>query len=114
MLRGWLQASTATIYAHRYDAPQRRGDGHPRRDGAGRRTRGVQHRRGQGVGKGRNDAVTPRTRKVLMRSAMTMSPDRGGIFDVLLAGAVAASAARAATDGNLCRGYTRRDFVRAL
>ncbi len=27
---------------------------------------------------------TPRTRKVLMRSAMTMSPDRGGIFDVLL------------------------------
>ena len=29
-------------------------------------------------------AATPHTRKVLMRSAMIMSPDRGGIFDVLL------------------------------
>ena len=27
----------------------------------------------------------PRTRKVLMRSAITMSPDRGGAFDTLLA-----------------------------
>src|SRR5207244_3512217 len=29
-------------------------------------------------------AVVPQTRKVLLRSAMTMSPDRGGVFDVLL------------------------------
>ena len=27
---------------------------------------------------------TPNTRKIALRSAMTMSPDRGGIFDVLL------------------------------
>ncbi len=31
-----------------------------------------------------NEAVMPHTRKVLLRSAMVMSPDRGGVFDVLL------------------------------
>src|SRR5258708_29198467 len=29
-------------------------------------------------------AVTPRTRKIALRSAVTMSPDRGGIFATLL------------------------------
>ena len=33
---------------------------------------------------GGEEAVTPRTRKVMLRSAMTMSADRGGVFDVLL------------------------------
>ena len=28
--------------------------------------------------------MTDRTRKVALRSAMTMSPDRGGIFDTLV------------------------------
>ena len=31
-----------------------------------------------------DEATTPRTRKVALRSAMTMSPDAGGIFDTLL------------------------------
>jgi len=31
----WLQASTATIYAHRYDAPNDEAKGIPRRSGAG-------------------------------------------------------------------------------
>src|SRR5262249_4826222 len=31
-----------------------------------------------------DEAPTPRTRKVLLRSAMTLSPDRGGVFDTLL------------------------------
>jgi NAD dependent epimerase/dehydratase family enzyme len=31
------------------------------------------------------ESVTPKTRKVALRSAMTMSPDAGGIFDTLLA-----------------------------
>jgi uncharacterized protein (TIGR01777 family) len=30
------------------------------------------------------EALTPKTRKVLLRSAITLSPDPGGIFDVLL------------------------------
>ena len=32
-----------------------------------------------------NEAETPRTRKVALRSAMVMSADEGGIFDVMLA-----------------------------
>ena len=31
-----------------------------------------------------NEAATPKTRRVALRSAMLMSPDRGGIFDVML------------------------------
>ena len=31
-----------------------------------------------------NESIVPRTRKVLMRTAMVMSPDRGGVFDTLL------------------------------
>jgi uncharacterized protein (TIGR01777 family) len=30
------------------------------------------------------DATVPHTRKVLLRSAMTLSPDRGGVFDTLV------------------------------
>jgi uncharacterized protein (TIGR01777 family) len=30
------------------------------------------------------DALTPNTRKIALRSAMIMSPDRGGVFDTLL------------------------------
>jgi len=32
-----------------------------------------------------DEAVTSRTRKVALRSAMTLSPDRGGVFSMLLA-----------------------------
>ncbi len=31
-----------------------------------------------------NEANTPHTRRVLLRTAMVMSPDRGGVFDTLL------------------------------
>jgi uncharacterized protein (TIGR01777 family) len=81
----WLQASTATIYAHRFDAP------HDEATGVlGGDEPGVPDtwRFSIGVAKAweaaANEAETPRTRKVLVRSAVTMSPDRGGVFDVLL------------------------------
>ena len=84
--RVWLQASTATIYAHRYDAPNDEATGilggaepDAPRDVA------VQHRRGEGRGSASSTTRRfPDTRKVKLRSAMTMSPDRGGIFDTLL------------------------------
>ena len=45
----------------------------------------VQHRGRDGVGARADEAAsTPRTRKIALRSAMTMSPDRGGVFDTLL------------------------------
>jgi uncharacterized protein (TIGR01777 family) len=83
--RAWLQASTATIYAHRYDAPndERTGIlGTQDRDSppAWRFSVDVATAWERAL----NEAAAPRTRKVALRSAMTMSPDRGGIFDVLL------------------------------
>ena len=83
--RVWLQASTATIYAHRYNAPNDEATGIL---GGGERVVPDSWRFSIDVAtaweQAANEACVPRTRKVLMRSAMTMSPDRGGIFDTLL------------------------------
>jgi len=83
--RVWLQASTATIYAHRYDAPNDEftgilGGAEPNAPDTWRFSIDVATAWERAL----NEAATPRTRKVLMRSAMTMSPNRGGIFDALL------------------------------
>src|SRR5262245_50210902 len=81
----WLQASTATIYAHRFDAPNDDIDGviggdEPNAPDTWRFSIDV----AKAWEKVTNEANTPKTRKLLMRSAMTMSPDRGGIFDTML------------------------------
>jgi uncharacterized protein (TIGR01777 family) len=81
----WLQASTATIYAHRYDAANDEKTGvigvnEPNSPDTWRFSIDVATAWERAL----NDAETPKTRKVLLRSAMTMSPDYGGIFDVLL------------------------------
>lgn len=83
--RLWLQASTATIYAHRYDAPNDEytgiiGGNEPHAPEKWRFSIDV----ATSWEAAANEIDTPRTRKVLMRSALTLSPDRGGIFDVLL------------------------------
>ena len=83
--RVWLQASTATIYAHRYDAANDEATGllggnEPDSPDTWRFSIDV----AMAWERALNEANTPKTRKVLMRSAMTMSPDHGGIFDVLL------------------------------
>jgi hypothetical protein len=83
--RLWMNASTATIYRHIYD-------------------RAMDERTGE-IGGNEPDApakwkfsidvatswesaffeaVTANTRKIALRSAMIMSPDRGGVFDTLL------------------------------
>jgi uncharacterized protein len=83
--RVWLQSSTATIYAHRYDAPNDEatgiiGSSEPDAPSTWRFSIDV----AQAWEQAANEALTPQTRKVLMRSSMIMSPDRGGIFDVIL------------------------------
>jgi len=83
--RVWLQASTATIYAHRYDAPNDEktgilGGAEPNAPDTWRFSIDVATAWERAL----NESATPHTRKVLMRSAVTMSPDRGGIFDTLL------------------------------
>ena len=82
----WLQASTATIYAHRYDAPNDEssgilGGGEPGAPSTWTFSIDVARAWEETF----DAAVTPRTRKVALRSAMTLSPDRGGVFDTLLA-----------------------------
>jgi uncharacterized protein (TIGR01777 family) len=83
--RTWLQASTATIYADRYDAPNDEFTGI-----LGGTEDGVPDTWRFSIDvatsweRALREAETPRTRKVLLRSAMTMSPDRGGIFDTFL------------------------------
>jgi uncharacterized protein (TIGR01777 family) len=80
----WLQASTATIYSHRYDLPNDDLTGmigsEPDAPQAWRFSVDVATAWEKAV----DEAPTPRTRKVKLRSAMTMSPDRGGVFDILL------------------------------
>ncbi|MGC1273716.1 MAG: NAD-dependent epimerase/dehydratase family protein [Planctomycetaceae bacterium] len=83
--RVWLQSSTATIYTHRYDAPNDETTGVL---GGSERDAPDTWRFSIEVAKAWEQAATevdlPATRRVLMRSAMVMSPDAGGVFDVLL------------------------------
>jgi uncharacterized protein len=111
----WLQASTATIYAHRYDAANDEATGIP---GGLEQDAPDAWRFSIGVAKAWEQAAreeaTPRTRLVLLRSAMTMSPDRGGVFDTLsrfvrmgLGGTIG--------DGRQYMSWIHdRDFIRAI
>jgi hypothetical protein len=82
--RVWLQASTATIYAHRYDAPNDEKTGILGGGDDSPDTWRFSIDVATGWERAANEADTPQTRKVLLRSAMVMSPDPDGIFDTLL------------------------------
>lgn len=83
--RLWLNASTATIYRHALDRPMNETTGE-----LGGHEPGAPDTWNFSieVAKAWEEAFfsvcTPRTRKVAIRSAMTFSPDRGGVFDVFL------------------------------
>lgn len=82
--RVWLQASTATIYAHRYDAPNDERSGilggqEPDAPSTWRFSIEVARAWESAF----DDAEVRATRKVALRSALVMSPDRGGFFDKL-------------------------------
>lgn len=82
--RVWLQASTATIYAHRYDAPNDEltgvlGGDEPDAPDTWRFSIDV----AKAWERAANEVVTPHTRKVLMRTAVVMAPEHGGTFELL-------------------------------
>ena len=92
--RLWLNASTSTYYRHALDHPQNELTGELGDLPSERGTRepgnlpetwsfsiDVAHRWEQAFAA----ANTPRTRKITLRSSMTMSPDPGGVFSVLSA-----------------------------
>lgn len=82
--RVWLQMSTATLYAHTFGPAHTEttgvlGGNEPDVPGYWRRSVEI----GLAWEAALAAAPTPHTRKVALRTAMVMSPDRGGILDVL-------------------------------
>ena len=111
----WLQASTATIYAHRFDAPndEKTGiiGGHEANAPAAWK---FSIEVANAWERTLDAAAVPNTRKVKLRSAMTMSPDKGGIFDVLL-GLVRSGLGGRSGDGRQYVSWVHHeDFIRAV
>ncbi|WP_075083459.1 TIGR01777 family oxidoreductase [Mariniblastus fucicola] len=80
----WLQMSTATIYSHRFDAANDEATGII---GGNEKDTPAYWARSIEIAKAweleLEKASVPQTRKVAMRTAMVMSPDKDGVFDVL-------------------------------
>ena len=103
--RVWIQASTATIYAHRFDRPNDEQSGvlGGAEDDAPRSWR-FSTDVARAWEAAFDEAAVLSTRKVTMRSAITMSPDAGGRSPFCSHWSAAAWAARPETGGNSCRG----------
>lgn len=113
--RAWLQASTATIYAHRYDAANDEATGIL---GGLEQNAPDTWRFSIDVAKAweetAREVATPQTRLVLLRSAIVLSPDRGGAFDTLL-GLVRLGLGGTIGDGRQYMSWIHdRDFIRAI
>ncbi len=113
--RVWLQASTATIYAHRYDAANDEATGI-----LGGTEPGVPETWRFSIDiataweRTLDEAPTPRTRKVKLRAAVVLSPDRGGIFDTLL-GLVRLGLGGRSGDGRQYVSWIHeKDFIKAV
>ncbi|MET8638061.1 TIGR01777 family oxidoreductase [Streptomyces sp. NPDC004096] len=113
--RLWLQMSTATIYAHRFDAA------HDEATGViGGSEARVPDYWAYSVEIAKNweqaqaEAWTPATRKVALRAAMVMSPDHGGVFDVLLKLARLGLGGPVAGGAQYVSWIHDEDFVRAV
>ncbi|HEX4826524.1 MAG TPA: TIGR01777 family oxidoreductase [Candidatus Polarisedimenticolaceae bacterium] len=113
--RVWLQASTATIYAHRFDAPNDEATGilggrEPDAPDTWRFSIDVARAWEREL----DSAQVTATRRVKLRSAIVMSPDPGGAFDRFV------SLARRGLGGRLGDGRQyvswihELDFVRAV
>lgn len=113
--RVWLQASTATIYAHTYGPPHDEVSGM-----IGGMEPGVPETWRFSIEVATSwervfdEIETPSTRKAKLRSAMIMSPDRGGIFEALL-GLVRWGLGGTMGDGRQYVSWIHEaDFIRAL
>lgn len=111
----WLQASTATIYAHTFGPPHDEVSG---MIGGSELDVPDTWRFSIDVAttweRAFEEIETPSTRKVILRSALTMNPDRGGIFDALL-GLVRCGLGGTMGDGGQYVSWIHEtDFIRAL
>jgi len=111
----WLQASTATIYAHRFDAPNDEASGEI---GGSEPDAPPYWRWSIDIARAWEEALArapcTSTRKVALRTAMVMSLERGGVFDVLT------RLTRLGLGGTMAGGRQfmswihERDFVRSI
>ncbi|MGP4087962.1 TIGR01777 family oxidoreductase [Streptomyces sp. KR55] len=113
--RVWLQMSTATIYAHRFEEPHDEATGviggtEPGVPGYWAFSVEIAKKWEQEQERAR----TPHTRRVALRSAMVMSPDRGGVFDYLLWLARLGLGGSVAGGAQYVSWIHDRDFVRAV
>jgi hypothetical protein len=114
----WLQASTATLYAHRFDAANDEATGiidgpipnGPNAPDTWRFSIDVVKKWEREL----NAAATPNTRKVLLRSAIVMTPHRGGPFDMLLRLVRFGLGGRFGDGKEFVSWIHDRDFVRAV
>jgi len=110
----WLQASTATIYAHTF------GPAHDESGEIGGTEPGVPETWRFSIDvatsweRALDETKTPNTRKVKLRSAMTMSPDRDGVFDTLLRLVRFGLGGRAGDGRQYVSWIHEEDFIRAM
>jgi hypothetical protein len=113
--RTWMNASTATIYRHSLDRPMDEFTGEidrvqPNAPSSWNFSIDVATRWEESF----FNSGCPATRKIALRSAMVMSPDRDGIFDVLL-GLVRKGLGGASGSGKQFVSWIHEtDFVRAI
>jgi uncharacterized protein (TIGR01777 family) len=113
--RVWLQASTATIYGHRFDAANDEATGtlggsEPNVPDTWNFSIDVVTSWEHAL----NESETPHTRKVLLRSTIVMSPDRGGAFDMLLTLVRFGLGGRAGDGRQYVSWIHDQDFIRSI
>ena len=113
--RVWLNASTATIYRHALDRAMDEYTGE-----LGGNEPGAPPAWNFSIDVARSweaaffESAAPHTRKVAMRSAMVMSPDRGGVFDTLLGLVRVGLGGTSGTGRQYVSWVHHIDFVRAI
>ncbi len=113
--RLWINASTATIYRHAPDRPMNEADGE-----LGGNEPGAPDTWNFSIDVAKAweqaffAASTPLTRKIAIRSALTLSPDRGGVFDVLLGLIRRGLGGRQGSGSQFVSWIHETDFVRAI
>lgn len=111
----WLQMSTATIYAHRFDAPNDEATGII---GGNEPNFPPKWVASIDIAKAweaeLENADTPTTRKVAVRASMVMGPEKGGIYDTLVRLARRGLAGRAGDGKQFISWIHEADFHQAL
>jgi uncharacterized protein (TIGR01777 family) len=111
----WMNASTATIYRHALDKDM---DDVTGELGGSEQDTPADWRFSIEVAKAWErtffEASTPGTRKIALRSAITMSPDRGGVLDLLLRLVRCGFGGAAGNGKQFVSWVHEQDFLRAL